>query len=255
MPTWDPQHYLTYAGERGRPFVDLLAQVGADAPGTVVDLGCGPGNMTRLLADRWPGATVTGVDSSADMIRQARAEQPDLTWVESDLRDWHEPADVVFSNAAFQWLPEHLELLPSIAALAGEWLAFQVPGNLAAPSATLPDQLAASGPYAEYTASAEQLVSHDPLDYFQVLTEAEGGGRWDVDTWETTYLHLLRGGPDAVFDWFSGTGLRPVLEALPDDLREQYVAELKPQLRAAYPMVNGVVPMTFRRVFVVARRR
>lgn len=250
MPTWDPQHYLTYAGERGRPFVDLLAQVGADAPSTVVDLGCGPGNMTRLLADRWPGAKVTGVDSSADMIAQAEAEQPGLTWVESDLRDWREPADVVFSNAALQWLPEHLELLPSIAALAGEWLAFQVPGNLAAPSATLPDELAASGPYAEHTAAAERLASHDPVDYFRVLQED-----FEVDAWETTYLHLLRGGEDAVFDWFSGTGLRPVLQALPDDLREQYVAELKPRLRAAYPVVNGVVPMPFRRVFVVARRR
>ena len=87
MPSWDPQHYLAYADERGRPFVDLLARVGATAPRSVVDLGCGPGNMTRLLAERWPGATVTGVDSSADMIARARADQPSLTWVEADVRD------------------------------------------------------------------------------------------------------------------------------------------------------------------------
>jgi len=249
MPTWDPQHYLAYAGQRGRPFVDLLARVGTEAPATVVDLGCGPGNMTRLLADRWPHAAVTGVDSSARMIEQARAEQPDLTWVESDLRDWREPADVVLSNAALQWLPEHLELLPSIAALAGEWLAFQVPGNFDEPSHAIPLELAASAPYAAHAASAERPGSYDPVAYLDVLR-----GEFDVDAWETTYLHLLEG-EDAVFDWISGTGLRPILQALPDQLRSAFLDELKPRLRQAYPVRNGVVVMPFRRIFVVGRRR
>lgn len=249
MPSWDPQHYLAYADERGRPFVDLLARVGATAPRSVVDLGCGPGNMTRLLAERWPGATVTGVDSSADMIARARADQPSLTWVEADVRDWHEPADVVVSNAMLQWLPDHLALLPEIGALAGEWLAFQVPANFAEPSHTIPGELAASGEYAEHTPSVERPASHDAVDYLDALRHD-----FDVDAWETTYLHLLRG-EDAVFDWTSGTGMRPILDALPDGLRERFTTEVKARLRAAYPARDGVVVMPFRRVFVVARRR
>ena len=253
MPTWDPQHYLAYAGERGRPFVDLLAQVGAEAPSTVVDLGCGPGNMTRLLADRWPGATVTGVDNSASMIARARADVPSLTWVEADLREWQGSADVVVSNAALQWVDGHLALLPGMADRAREWFAFQVPGNFDAPSHAIPDALARTARYAEHTGGGitERLGSHDPDVYADALL---GTGAWDVNAWETTYLHLLQG-EDAVLDWISGTGLRPILDALPDGLREEYVAELRPLLREAYPLRHGVVAMPFRRVFLVARRR
>lgn len=254
MPSWDPQHYLAYAGERGRPFVDLVARVGATAPRTVVDLGCGPGNMTRLLAARWPEAEVVGMDSSADMIERARADQPDLTWVHADLRAWREPADVVISNAMLQWVPDHLALLPSLAELAGEWLAFQVPANFAEPSHTVPLELASAGPYAEHTAAAELPGSHDAAAYLDVLHGPGGFGTWAVDAWETTYLHVLHGA-DAVFDWISGTGLRPILQALPGDLRDRYVDEVKARLRAVYPARDGVVVMPFRRVFVVARRR
>lgn len=249
MPSWDPQHYLTYAGERGRPFVDLLARVGAEAPASVVDLGCGPGNMTRLLAERWPAATVTGVDSSAEMIARARAEQPELAWVESDLRAWDGRADVVLSNATLQWLPDHLALLPSLAELAREWFALQVPGNFDEPSHAIPGELAATAPYAEHTASAQRPGSHDPVDYLDALRDG-----FDVDAWETTYLHVLTG-EDAVLDWISGTGLRPIVQALPEELRPRYLEELRPRLRQAYPARDGVVVMPFRRVFVVARRR
>lgn len=249
MPSWDPQHYLAYAGERGRPFVDLLARVGATAPGSVVDLGCGPGNMTRLLAERWPDATVTGVDSSPQMIARARTDQPELTWVESDLREWHGAADVVVSNATLQWVPDHLALLPSLAELAREWFAFQVPGNFDEPSHAIPLALAATAPYAEHAASVEPHGSHEPRDYLGALA-----GTFEVDAWETTYLHVLSGA-DAVFEWISGTGLRPILQALPDELRERFVDELKPRLRAAYPVRDGMVVMPFRRIFVVARRR
>lgn len=257
MPTWDPQHYLAYAGERGRPFLELLARIGADAPATVVDLGCGPGNMTRLLADRWPAARVVGVDDSAEMIARARADhadRPSLSWVEADLREWREPAEVVVSNAALQWVPDHLTLLPSLAALAGEWFAFQVPGNFAAPSHTIPRELASTYPYAAHAASAQLPSSHEPVDYLRALGGSSGHGGWEVDAWETTYLHVLHG-PDAVLDWISGTGLRPILQALPGPLRERYLDDLRPRLHAAYPDWDGTVVMPFRRIFVVARRR
>lgn len=249
MPSWDPQHYLAYAGERGRPFVDLLARVGATAPASVVDLGCGPGNMTRLLAERWPEATVTGVDSSAEMIARARADQPELSWVQADLRAWEGGADVIVSNATLQWVPDHLALLPSLAERAGEWFAFQVPGNVEEPSHTIPLELAATPPYAEHAASAERPGAHDPIDYLQALA-----GAFEVDAWETTYLHVLSGA-DAVFDWISGTALRPILQTLPAALGARFVEELKPRLRAAYPVRDGVVVLPFRRIFVVGRRR
>lgn len=249
MPSWDPQHYLAYADERGRPFIDLLARVGATGPRRVVDLGCGPGNMTRLLAERWPAAEVIGVDSSADMIERARTDQPDLSWVQADVREWSEPADVLISNAMLQWVPDHLELLPTIAELAGEWLAFQVPANFGEPSHTIPIELAASGEYAEHTASVELPGSHAALSYLDVLRSD-----FEVDAWTTTYLHVLRGA-DAVFDWVSGTGMRPILQALPAALRERFVTEVKARLRAAYPTNDGLVVMPFQRVFVVGRRR
>nr|WP_218849596.1 methyltransferase domain-containing protein [Nocardioides perillae] len=251
---------MAYADERGRPFVDLLARVGAAAPGRVVDLGCGPGGLTRLLAQRWPRAEVRGVDRSAEMVARARADVPEVGFEVADLRDWLAgPAaaagvDVLVSNATLQWLPDHLALLPAlVGALApGGWLAFQVPGNHDAPSHRLLRDLAAEAPYAAHVAHAPHVGAHDAANY---LTELADLG-CEVDAWETTYLHVLTG-QDPVFTWVSGTGARPTLQALPADLRGGFEEECKRRLRAAYParVVAGreVVVLPFRRVFVVAR--
>ena len=252
MHTWDPDRYLTYADERGRPFVELLARVDAADPATVVDLGCGPGNLTALLVERWPGARVVGLDSSAEMIEKARATTPAVDFRVADLRDWATGADqvdVLVSNATLQWVPGHLELLPDLVARVnpGGWLAFQVPGNFDEPSHTIRAELAAQAPYAEHTAAVEVTVpnSHDPAVY---LTALRGLG-CEVDAWETTYLHVLDG-EDPVFTWVSGTGARPTLQALPDDLRVRFEEEFKRRLRAAYPDRDGRVVLPFRRVFV-----
>ncbi len=256
MHTWDPRRYLAYADERARPFADLLARVGAEEPRTVVDLGCGPGTLTRLLADRWPAAEVTGLDSSPEMIAAARREAPGIAFDLADLRAWRpaEPVDVLVSNATLQWVPDHLDLLPAlVGALApGGWLGLQVPGNAAEPSHTLRAELAAEPPYVAHTAGAAAPVAHDPGTYLAALSEL--GCR--VDAWETTYLHVLAG-EDPVFTWISGTGARPTLQALPEDLRPRFEAELRARLRAAYPPrdVGGepAVLLPFRRVFAVAR--
>src|SRR5687767_9338389 len=134
MDTWDADHYLRYADERGRPFVELVARIRADSPATVVDLGCGPGNLTRLLAERWPDAEVRGVDSSPEMIAAARRDAPGLDVEVADLRTWldrGDEVDVLVSNATLQWLPDHLDLVPTMVdrVRPGGWLAFQVPGN------------------------------------------------------------------------------------------------------------------------------
>ena len=252
MPhTWDPERYLTYADERGRPFVELVARVGADAPETVVDLGCGPGNLTTLLRARWPEAAIRGLDSSPEMIATARTADPSIEFAVADLRDWSrdaEPVDVLVSNATLQWVPGHLDLLPALVdkVRPGGWLAFQVPGNFDEPSHTIRTELAAETPYADHTRDVAVPSSHDPAVYLDTL--ASLGCR--VDAWEATYLHVLTG-PDPVFTWVSGTGARPTLQALPDDLRPGFEEEFKRRLRAAYPERDGRVVLPFRRVFVV----
>jgi trans-aconitate 2-methyltransferase len=255
---WDPERYLRYADERGRPFVELLARVPATAPSTVVDLGCGPGNLTRLLADRWPQARVLGLDSSPEMIATARESAPGVDFQVGDLRDWVSSApttDVLVSNATLQWVPGHLDLLPALlsAVAPGGWLAFQVPGNFDEPSHTLRAELAAEPPYADHTAGVASPDAHDAVTYLERLLQLG----CEADAWETTYLHVLRG-EDPVFTWVSGTGARPTLQALEavdPALRDRFEEDFKQRLRAAYPDTGHGVVLPFRRVFVVARRQ
>jgi trans-aconitate 2-methyltransferase len=251
--TWDPDRYLTYADERGRPFVELVARIGASSPATVVDLGCGPGNLTSLLRERWPAAAIRGLDSSSEMIDKARAADPSITFEVADLRTWAsraESVDVLVSNATLQWVPDHLDLLPALASRVtpGGWFAFQVPGNFEEPSHALRRDLAAEAPYAAHLDGVAVPSSHDPGVYLERLA----GLGCTVDAWETTYLHVLRG-PDPVFTWVSGTGARPTLQALPDQVRPAFEEEFKRRLRAAYPERDGRVVLPFRRIFVVAR--
>lgn len=254
MHSWDAEHYLTYADERGRPFVELLARVDAHAPHDVVDLGCGPGNLTRLLAERWPAARVRGIDSSAEMIQAATDTIGGVHFERADLRDWvrdADPVDVLVSNATLQWVPGHLELLPALVERVrpGGWIAFQVPGNHDEPSHTLRAELAARPPYAAHTRDVAVPSSHEPDDYLAALVDAG----CEVDVWETTYRHVLHG-DDPVFEWVSGTGARPTLQALPSELRERFEADFKAGLRAAYPDRGHGVVLPFRRIFAVGRR-
>jgi trans-aconitate 2-methyltransferase len=257
MPSWDAEVYSTFADERSRPFVDLLARVGATAPGRVVDLGCGPGPLTASLARRWPGAAVVGVDSSPAMIDAAQAHRgPRVDFVLADLADlsaWRppQPLDVIVSNAALQWVPGHRGLLPGLVGSLAEhgWLAFQVPGNHDAPSHRTLRAVAAEEPFAGHTAGVTRTAVAEPADYLADL--AALGCR--VDAWETTYLHVLAG-PDPVLHWLEGTGARPYLDALPDALRPAFTEALRDRLAEAYPpqAVGTVLP--FRRLFVVAQR-
>jgi trans-aconitate 2-methyltransferase len=254
---WDPDRYLTYADERGRPFVELITRTGSERPGNVVDLGCGPGNLTALLVERWPDATVTGVDSSPEMIERARATVPGVDFQVGDVREWahsaHRDVDVLVSNATLQWVPGHLELLPALVekVAPGGWLAFQVPGNFDEPSHTIRAELAAEAPFAEHTGGIPAPDAHDAATYLDALARLGCA----VDAWETTYLHVLQG-EDPVFTWVSGTGARPTLEALGSvdpALREEFEDEFRRRLRAAYPETGHGVVLPFRRVFAVAQ--
>jgi trans-aconitate 2-methyltransferase len=255
---WDPGQYLRYAGERARPFFDLLARVGATDPGYVADLGCGPGNLTAALADRWPAAQVVGVDSSPEMIgaaqEQAR-EHPALRFTLGDIRDWRpdRPVDVLVSNAALQWVPGHLDVIrrwPGMLSPGG-WLAFQLPGNYDQPSHAILLELVNSERWRGLLVGAElNRQARDPAEYLDLLAR-EGCA---VDAWETTYLHVLPG-PDPVVEWYRGTGLRPVLSMLIPELGEEFLGAYRERVAQAYPAAPYGTVLPFRRIFVVASRR
>lgn len=251
MHSWDPEQYLRFGDERARPFVELLARVDAQAPERVVDLGAGPGTLTALLAERWPHAEITAVDSSPEMIARAR-EVPGIQAVLADVRTWEPPApvDVLITNAALQWVPGHLELLPRLVRMLtpGGRLALQVPGNFGEPSHTVRRDLAAQEPYVQHLADVAVPTSHDAEVYLRALQELG----LEVDAWETTYLHVLHG-QDPVFEWVSGTGARPTLQALPAALRHDFEQEYRARLRAVYPDHGHGVVLPFRRIFAVGR--
>jgi trans-aconitate 2-methyltransferase len=253
---WDPAQYARFADERGRPFVDLVARIEHDYPRRVIDLGCGPGNLTALLARRWPSAQVEGIDSSVEMIQRAAPLANDLmSFRVGDVAAFQVPpdADVIVSNAALQWVPNHQELLRGWARSlpSGGWLAFQVPGNFSSPSHTLMRSLATSVRWAPLL--GDVLRHHDsvstPSGYASDLLDAG----LVVDAWETTYLHQLSG-PDPVLEWVRGTGLRPVLAALSNADGARFEAEYAGALRSAYPPGPHGTLFAFRRIFVVAHQ-
>ena len=249
---WDPQVYLARRDERARPFYDLVARVYAESPRAVVDLGCGPGNLTWLLARRWPSAVLWGLDSSPEMIEDARAAGIDAQL--GDVTTWRpEPeVDVVVCNAVLHWVPGHAELLRRWARElpSGAWLAMQVPANFDAPSHATARRLAGDPRWRDRIGGV--LLGPDAVLDAAGYAELLAGAGCTVDAWETTYLHRLDG-PDPVFQWMVGTALRPVLAALDDAEWSAFRAELAPQLAQAYPQrADGTTWLPFRRVFAVA---
>ncbi|MDK1476009.1 trans-aconitate 2-methyltransferase [Streptomyces sp. 549] len=267
-PVWDPQQYLRHADHRTRPFHDLLARIPrlptGGRPPRIADLGCGPGNVTALLADRWPDALITGFDSSPDMLRAARRHAGPtpgggrLDFAPGDIAHWDPPGafDLIVSNAALQWVRGHAELFKGwLEALPpGGVLAFQVPGNFVAPSHALLGELCDSPRWRDRLGEQGRRYVHilEPYEYLQRLTDAGCA----VDAWETTYVQLLQG-EDPVLDWVRGTALRPVLTALADDPQagDAFVAEYRDRLRLAYPPGPHGTVFPFRRIFTVARKR
>ncbi|RJQ80433.1 trans-aconitate 2-methyltransferase [Pseudonocardiaceae bacterium YIM PH 21723] len=250
---WDPTTYLDFADHRARPFHDLLARVGAVDPRRVVDAGCGPGNVTGLLAERWPKAELEAFDSSPEMVAQAR--ERGLNARVLDIREWQPAADtdVVISNAVLQWIPEHEELLPGwVAALPPEaWFALQVPGNHGDRTHQIIGELAATQRWSGL------------LDGFRPERGVPAAARYGdilavagmaTDVWETTYVHRLTG-EDPVLHWVSGTALRPIRAKLDDEQWARFTAELAPRYREEYPVrSDGTTWLPFRRVFAVGRK-
>ncbi|TXK38277.1 trans-aconitate 2-methyltransferase [Nonomuraea sp. C10] len=251
---WDPDTYARYGDERSRPFFDLVARVRAESPAYVVDAGCGSGELTTELGRRWPGAEVLGFDSSPAMIAKARELGGGVSFAVADVATWHpdRPVDVIVSNAALQWVPEHRVVVERwVDALSpGGWLAFQVPGNYDAPSHAAIRELCASPGWVDRLGDLDRgRPVGDAVEYLDLLS----GFGCRVDAWETTYVHVLEG-EDPVLGWVSGTALRPVLDRLDDRERARFTAELAERLARAYPAGSYGTPFPFRRIFVVAQK-
>jgi trans-aconitate 2-methyltransferase len=250
---WDPAQYLKFAGHRLRPALDLLNRIDLSAPSAVYDLGAGTGNVTRLLRARWPDAAITGVDDSAEMLAKAAAESPDITWQQADLATWRpsRPADLIFSNAALHWLPDHAKLFPALlAGLApGGVLAVQIPRNFSAPSHTSIGEAARSGPW---RAKLEPLLRPAPVAEPDVYYGLLASTAASLDMWETEYVQILEG-DDPVKEWVKGTWLRPLLDALSGHERDDFENAYAALVARAYPKrADGRTLFPFRRLFILA---
>ncbi len=258
MPTWNPEQYLKFADERTRPCRDLVARVEVWRPLRIIDLGCGPGNSAEVIAQRWPDAAITGLDSSPAMIESARAVRPECEWRAGDIAEWaasNERFDLVFSNAALQWLDDHASLFPRLFehVETGGALAVQAPGNYDGTSNRLMRELAASAVGGSWFPNGRAKVwhTHDLDFYYDAL--APHAAR--LVLWATEYWHAM---PDAaaIVEFYKGTGLRPYLDAIGDaGERERFLAEYLEKLRPEFPpRSNGAVLFPFRRIFIVAYR-
>jgi len=254
VPEWSAAQYLKFADQRTRPAADLLARIARDAPARVIDLGCGPGNSTALLAARWPRAYLAGLDNAPDMLATARRDHPTVEWITADLSTWQPPErdaeryDVVFSNAALQWVPDHARLFPRLldAVAPGGAFAVQMP-RAAGKAQSVIREIAADGPWAAKLAGQGRAQVHAPGVYYELLARRVHR----IDLWETEY-HQVMESTAAIAEWLKGSGLRSFLPLLSDDERAQFLARYQAEIDAAYPaQTDGRVIFPFRRLFVV----
>jgi trans-aconitate 2-methyltransferase len=252
MP-WDPAQYLKFAGPRLRPAIDLIARIEAAAPRLVYDLGAGAGNVTRLLAERWPQAEIVGVDGSPEMLARAAAELPHLAWEQADLAAWrpHRAPDLIYSNAALHWIEGHRELIVALfGALApGGTLAIQMPRNFAAPSHRSMGEAARMGPWRSVL---EPLLRPAPVSEPGVYYDLLAGRARRLDIWESEYLQVLDG-EHPVKEFTKSTWLAPLLDALDEPWKSQFEACYTELVDRAYPRrADGKTLFPFRRLFIVA---
>jgi trans-aconitate 2-methyltransferase len=254
--TWSAAQYLKFEHERTRPVRDLVARIPLAHVEAAADIGCGPGNSTEVLRERYPSAGIIGLDSSPDMIQAARERLPDIGFEVADIRQWRpkEPLDVILANAVLQWIPGHEALLPALIAKLkpGGALAVQMPDNLEEPSHQLMGEVASNGPWAATLKDAVGArTARHLVDWYFRLLRAHAP---HVDIWRTTYFHPLAGA-QAIVEWLKGTGLRPFLDPLEESERQAFLARYEGAIAKAYPAEpDGTVLLPFPRLFIVAVR-
>ena len=252
MPSWDASQYLQFADERTRPCRDLIGRIALTEPRRIMDLGCGPGNSTAALMERWPQAEITGMDTSPEMICAARKSHPEREWLTGDIATWtaKEPYDLVFSNAAMQWVPDHGTTFPRLVrqVAAGGALAIQVPANFDAPAHRLMRELAYSKTWqARFPDRVREWFVHEPAFYYDALAPKVRR----LDLWTTEYFHVLENA-QAIVEWYKGTGLRPFLDALSVDDQARFLTEYHALVAVEYPCrADGRVLFPFLRMFLV----
>jgi len=256
MPSWDADLYLKFANQRTQPAIDLISRISLPHPGRIIDLGCGPGNSTAMLHQRWPAADIIGLDSSREMISVASQAYPDWTWVEGDIASWAAaiPFDLVFSNAALQWVANHAEVIPLLLEQVSPQgaLAIQMPAHFQSPVHQLLLEIAKDPAWHHSMQDAINAIAVGrPSFYYDILQPHTS----KIDLWETEYIHIMDG-PLAILDWIRGTGLRPFLEALESEEQKSCFEQLLLSgLTTAYPrQKDGHVLFPFRRLFIVAYR-
>jgi trans-aconitate 2-methyltransferase len=254
--TWSAAQYVKFEQERTRPVRDLVQQIPLARAESAADIGCGPGNSTEVLRERYPETRIVGVDSSPDMIEAARKRLPGVAFEVADIRAWRPkgPLDAILANAVLQWIPDHKTLIPALigALKPGGALAAQMPDNLDEPSHRLMREIAAEGPWAAKLKDAANARAerHGAEWYFRLLRSHAP----HVDIWRTTYFHPLKGA-HAVVEWVKGTGLRPFLDPLDASEREAFLARYEERIAKAYPAEpDGTVLLPFPRLFLVAAR-
>lgn len=253
--SWSAQQYTKFENERTRPVRDLAAAIPTLEVRSAVDLGCGPGNSTEVLAARFPGAQVMGLDSSADMVNAARKRLPNLRFDLADLANWSDPGpyDVILANAVMQWVPDHETVFPRLVdkLAPGGSLAVQMPNNLDEPAHLAMREVAAQAPWAKKLTGIERTSREGPRWYYELLKPLCS----QVDVWRTTYHHVLAGGAAGVVEWFKGSALRPFLDALEKDEQAEFLTRYEVLVAQAYPLLpDGSVLLPFPRLFVVAAK-
>ena len=252
--TWSAKQYTMFVQQRTRPVRDLVAAIPDTEVHSAVDLGCGPGNSTEVLAERFPDAHVTGMDSSVDMLADARKRLPALNFELADIGDWSpaQPLDVILANASLQWLPDHATLYPHLVSqlAPGGTLAVQTPDNLDEPAHRLAREVATDGPWAAKIGAVRHNERHTASYYYELLSQHCS----TVDIWRTTYLHPLANHA-AVVEWFKGSALRPFLAALTDSEKAAFLQQYQARITQAYPaLADGTVLLPFPRLFIIASR-
>lgn len=252
--TWSAKQYSAFENERTRPVRDLVAALNVQPVRTAIDLGCGPGNSTEVLAQRFPHAKVTGMDSSEDMVIAARKRLPELSFELADIASWNPPEsyDVILANASLQWLPDHAELYPRLVSklAPGGSLAVQTPDNIDEPAHRLAREVAASGPWASKIGHTTHNERHTASYYYELLRPLCSR----VEVWRTTYFHPLAGAA-AVVEWFKSTALKPYLDPLDGDEKAGFLERYQAEIGKAYPQLgDGTVLLPFPRLLLVAGR-
>lgn len=252
---WDPEVYLKFSEARTRPAVDLISRITQRTPTRIIDLGCGTGNITQLLADRWPRSSVTGVDSSAEMLSQAQTKNGSIQWVRQDIAAWRpeQPVDLIVSNAALHWLDAHDTLFPRLMGCLndGGELGVQMPRNFHAPSHQIITEIATNERWRDRLLGlVRPSPVSDPRFYLDTLSACSSS----LDLWETTYWHILQG-ENPIVGWTMGTALRPIMEALEEDEGRDFLSAYAKRIADAYPpAANGKTVFPFRRLFMIARK-